>query len=223
MNNNITTSPNHPITKPPDHQITQSQNQPITRSQDHKIVVVDNYDSFTYNLVHLINEIIDGEVAVLRNDQFEIDTIEAFDYIILSPGPGLPEEAGLLKDVIRKYGPTKKIFGVCLGLQAIGEVFGGKLKNLPKVFHGMKTTMMQTKNADPIFEGIDQTFEAGRYHSWVINKESCPDDLLITAVDDDGEIMAARHKAFDIYGVQFHPESIMTPDGRKMLTNFLNL
>lgn len=208
---------------PKDHETTNPSDQQITRSQDHKIVIIDNYDSFTFNLVHLINEIIDGEVTVLRNDQFEIDALEAFDYIILSPGPGLPEEAGLLKDVIRKYGSTKKIFGVCLGLQAIGEVFGGELKNLSKVFHGMKTTMKQTENEDPIFEGFDQTFEAGRYHSWVINKDSCPDDLLITAVDDEGEIMAARHKDFDIYGVQFHPESIMTPDGRKMLSNFLNL
>lgn len=205
------------------HKITNLSNHKITRSQDHKIVVVDNYDSFTYNLVHLINEIIDGEVTVLRNDQFEIEALKAFDYIILSPGPGLPEEAGLLKEVIRKYGSTKKIFGVCLGLQAIGEVFGGELKNLSKVFHGMKTFMKQTENTDPIFDGIDQSFEAGRYHSWVINKESCPDDLLITAVDDEGEIMAARHKELDIYGVQFHPESIMTPDGRKMLFNFLNL
>jgi len=188
-----------------------------------KIVIIDNYDSFTYNLVHLINEIIDGEVTVLRNDQFDIEDIETFDYIILSPGPGLPEEAGLLKDVIRKYGATKKIFGVCLGLQAIGEVFGGKLKNLSKVFHGMKTMMNQTENMDPIFNGIAQSFEAGRYHSWVIDKDSCPDSLLVTAVDEDGEIMAARHKDLQIYGVQFHPESIMTPDGRKMLTNFLNL
>lgn len=205
------------------HKITNHSNYKITRSQDHKIVVVDNYDSFTYNLVHLINEIIDGEVTVLRNDQFEIEALEAFDYIILSPGPGLPEEAGLLKEVIRRYGSTKKIFGVCLGLQAIGEVFGGELKNLSKVFHGMKTIMKQTENKDPIFDGIDQSFEAGRYHSWVINKDNCPDDLLITAVDDEGEIMAARHKELDIYGVQFHPESIMTPDGRKMLSNFLNL
>lgn len=187
------------------------------------VVIIDNYDSFTYNLVHLINEIIDGEVTVLRNDQFAIDELEVFDYIILSPGPGLPEEAGLLKEVIRKYGPTKKIFGVCLGLQAIGEVYGGQLKNLAKVFHGMKTTMIQTENADPIFEGIDQSFEAGRYHSWVIDKKSCPDNLLITAVDGEGEIMAARHKTYQIYGVQFHPESIMTPDGRSMLINFLNL
>jgi len=200
-----------------------TQDRKITKSQDHKILVIDNYDSFTYNLVHLINEIIDGEVTVLRNDQFDIKELEAFNYIILSPGPGLPEEAGLLKEVIRTYGSTKKIFGVCLGLQAIGEVFGGQLKNLPKVFHGMKTTMVQTKNVDPIFEGIETSFDAGRYHSWVIDKTTCPDTLLITALDNDGEIMAARHKEYDIYGVQFHPESIMTPDGRKMLTNFLNL
>lgn len=198
-------------------------NHKITRSQDHKILVIDNYDSFTYNLVHIINEIIDGEVTVLRNDQFDIKELEAFKYIILSPGPGLPEEAGLLKEVIQTYGSSKKIFGVCLGLQAIGEVFGGQLKNLPKVFHGMKTTMVQTKNVDPIFEGIETSFDAGRYHSWVIDKTTCPDVLLITALDSEGEIMAARHKEYDIYGVQFHPESIMTPDGRKMLTNFLNL
>ncbi len=214
---------NHKITDLFNYDDTRSQDHKITRSQNHKIVIIDNYDSFTYNLVHLINEIIDGEVTVLRNDQFDIEAIEAFDYIILSPGPGLPEEAGLLKDVIRKYGTTKKIFGVCLGLQAIGEVFGGQLKNLSKVFHGMKTMMKQTENVDPIFNGIDLSFEAGRYHSWVINKESCPDELIITAIDEEGEIMAARHKDFHIYGVQFHPESIMTPDGRKMLTNFLNI
>jgi len=187
------------------------------------VVIIDNYDSFTYNLVHLINEIIDGEVTVLRNDQFQLDALEAFDYIILSPGPGLPEEAGLLKEVIRTYGPTKKIFGVCLGLQAIGEVYGARLKNLSKVFHGMKTAMLQTENIDPIFEGISHSFDAGRYHSWVIEKTSCPEILSITAEDDEGEIMAARHKDFQVYGVQFHPESIMTPDGRAMLTNFLNL
>ncbi len=201
-----------------DHKITKSQNHPIKN-----VVIIDNYDSFTYNLVHLINEIIDGEVTVFRNDQFDIGVLEAYDYIILSPGPGLPEEAGLLKDVIRTYGSTKKIFGVCLGLQAIGEVYGGKLKNLSKVFHGMKTTMTQTENIDPIFEGISQNFDAGRYHSWVIDRQSSPETLDITAVDNDGEIMAARHKQYQVYGVQFHPESIMTPDGRTMLTNFLNL
>ncbi|MBK9257134.1 MAG: aminodeoxychorismate/anthranilate synthase component II [Saprospiraceae bacterium] len=188
-----------------------------------KVVIIDNYDSFTYNLVHLLNEITGGEVTVVRNDQFKIEELESYEYIILSPGPGLPDEAGLLKEVIQTYGPSKKIFGVCLGLQAIGEVYGGKLKNLSKVFHGMKTVMTQTDNNDPIFNGINKSFDAGRYHSWVIDKSSCPTDLLITATDSDGEIMAARHKIYQIYGVQFHPESIMTPDGRTMLTNFLNL
>ena len=200
-----------------------TQDHKITKSQNHKIVVVDNYDSFTYNLVHLMNEIIDGEVTVLRNDQFKIEELEAFDYMVLSPGPGLPDEAGLLKEVIRIYGPTKKILGVCLGLQAIGEVFGGKLKNLSKVFHGMKTEMTVTEIYDPIFNGINKKFEAGRYHSWVIDKSTFPSDLLITALDEEGEIMAARHKIYKVYGVQFHPESIMTPDGKTMLTNFLSL
>ncbi len=200
-----------------------TQDHKITKSQNHKIVVVDNYDSFTYNLVHLMNEIIDGEVTVLRNDQFKIEELEAFDYMVLSPGPGLPDEAGLLKEVIRIYGPTKKILGVCLGLQAIGEVFGGKLKNLSKVFHGMKTEMTVTEIYDPIFNGINKKFEAGRYHSWVIDKSTFPADLLITALDEEGEIMAARHKIYQVYGVQFHPESIMTPDGKTMLTNFLSL
>jgi anthranilate synthase component II len=188
-----------------------------------KVIIIDNYDSFTYNLVHLINEIIKSKVIVKRNDQFDISDIEAFDYIVLSPGPGLPDEAGLLKQVIKTYAPTKKVFGVCLGLQAIGEVYGGQLKNLSKVFHGMKTPMHQTKILDPIFNGINPTFDAGRYHSWVINKDGFPEDLVVTAVDDDGEIMAARHKTFQLHGVQFHPESIMTPDGRTMMTNFLNL
>lgn len=195
----------------------------ITGSQDHKIVVVDNYDSFTYNLVHLINEITGGSVEVKRNDQFELKELEQFDYIILSPGPGLPEEAGLLLEVIRSYASSKKIFGVCLGLQAIGIVFGGKLKNLSRVFHGMKTIVHQTDISDPVFNDIPEKFEAGRYHSWVIDKSTMPDDLLITAVDGDGEIMAARHKNLQVYGVQFHPESIMTPEGKKMLTNFLKL
>jgi anthranilate synthase component 2 len=214
-----------------DHKITSLSNQnksvlsvhDITKSRDYKIIIIDNYDSFTYNLVHLVNEIIDGEVSVVRNDQFEMDALEAYDYIILSPGPGVPEEAGLLKEVIRRYATSKKIFGVCLGLQAIGEVFGGNLKNLPKVFHGMKTSMQKTVNYDPILEGIDQYFDAGRYHSWVIDKSTIPNELVITALDNEGEIMAARHSKYQVFGVQFHPESIMTPDGKKMLTNFLNL
>lgn len=188
-----------------------------------KVIIIDNYDSFTYNLVHLINEITGSEVVIKRNDQFDIKYLESFEYIVLSPGPGLPDEAGLLKDVIKTYASSKKIFGVCLGLQAIGEVFGGHLKNLSKVFHGMKTTIHQTEIFDPLFKGISPTFDAGRYHSWVINKSDFPDELSITALDDDGEIMAVRHQKFQVYGVQFHPESIMTPDGKAMMTNFLNL
>jgi anthranilate synthase component II len=189
-----------------------------------KVIIIDNYDSFTYNLVHLINEIIGADgVVVVKNDQFEMSELDQYEYIILSPGPGIPEEAGQLKDVIKHYGSTKKIFGVCLGLQAIGEVYGGKLKNLSKVFHGMKTEMFLTDIEDNTFKGIDKTFEAGRYHSWVIDKDTCPADLLVTAVDRDGEIMAARHKTHQVYGVQFHPESIMTPTGKVMMANFLNL
>jgi anthranilate synthase component 2 len=188
-----------------------------------KVVIIDNYDSFTYNLVHLVNEILGTKTDVFRNDQFEIKDLEKYDYIILSPGPGIPEEAGLLKEVIRRYANSKKIFGVCLGLQAIGEVFGGKLKNLSKVFHGIKTQIQKTEISDPILSNIDSTFDAGRYHSWVIDRENFPSQLLVTAVDEKGEIMAARHKILQVFGVQFHPESIMTPDGKKMVTNFLNL
>ena len=206
--------------------MSDTQNNPKSKSKNHtdsKVVIIDNYDSFTYNLVHLINEIIGGEVTVLRNDKFKIEELDAFEYIILSPGPGLPDEAGLLKEVIRRYGSSKKIFGVCLGLQAIGEVYGGTLKNLSKVFHGMKTSIKTTAESEPIFEGLGQQFEAGRYHSWVIDKKSCPEVLLVTALDDEGEIMAARHKEYKVFGVQFHPESIMTPDGKIMIENFLNI
>lgn len=193
----------------------------INRRQ--RISIIDNYDSFTYNLVHLIQEITEAEVDVLKNDQFQLEDLEVYDYLILSPGPGLPDEAGQLKAVIRKYAETKKIFGVCLGLQAIGEVFGGSLKNLPKVYHGMKTPMTVTNTDDKIFKGISKTFLAGRYHSWVIQKESLPSDLLITAVDENGEIMACSHKSWNVFGVQFHPESIMTPDGKTMMRNFLEI
>ena len=188
-----------------------------------KVVIIDNYDSFTYNLVHMVNEIILGEVTVFRNDAFNLEDLEAFDYIILSPGPGLPDEAGLLKAVIKKYSPTKKIFGVCLGLQAIGEVFGGELKNLSKVFHGLKTNIFIKNNDYSIFRGVPTQFEAGRYHSWVVEKNTFPDELIIIAENKDGEIMAAKHKTLQVYGVQFHPESIMTPDGKMMMINFLNL
>lgn len=188
-----------------------------------KVIIIDNYDSFTYNLLHIVEELLNEEVQVVRNDQFDIDELEDYDKIILSPGPGLPEDAGLLKEVIRKYSTSKKIFGVCLGLQAIGEVFGAKLHNLENVLHGQRTIMHKTNNSTPIFEAISDSFYAGRYHSWVIDKTSDTSNLIITAIDDDGEIMAAQHQTYNVYGVQFHPESIMTDDGKQMIKNFLSL
>jgi len=188
-----------------------------------KTVIIDNYDSFTYNLVHIINDLLEGEVDVIRNDQFKLEDIDKYDYIILSPGPGIPDEAGLLKQVIAQYGSSKKIFGVCLGLQAIGEVFGGKLKNLTRVFHGVKTNILTTDIPSPIFEGINLPFTAGRYHSWVLDNKSNLEAFHITAVDEEGEIMALQHKDYEIHAVQFHPESIMTEEGKKMISNFFNI
>ena len=188
-----------------------------------KVIIIDNYDSFTYNLVHIVEEILGSKVKVVRNDEFELTEIEAYEYIILSPGPGVPDEAGLLKDVIRTYGSTKKIFGVCLGLQAIGEVYGAQLRNLDKVLHGQRTIMHQTGNSSPIFEYVPEDFFAGRYHSWVIDKSSDTSALRVTAVGEHGEIMAAQHKSYQVHGVQFHPESIMTDEGKLMIENFLNL
>ncbi|MEM9548185.1 MAG: aminodeoxychorismate/anthranilate synthase component II [Bacteroidota bacterium] len=187
------------------------------------VILIDNYDSFTYNLVHIVEELLNEEVEVVRNDQFELQKLEDFEYIILSPGPGLPEEAGLLKELIHTYGTKKKIFGVCLGLQAIGEVYGAQLRNLDSVLHGQRTIMHQTDISSPIFSDVPSSFYAGRYHSWVIDKESNISNLEITSVDDDGEIMAIQHKEHQVYGVQFHPESIMTDDGKQMLQNFLSL
>jgi anthranilate synthase component 2 len=188
-----------------------------------KVIIIDNYDSFTYNLLHIVEEILNEEVKVVRNDQFEIEDLEYYDKIILSPGPGIPEDAGLLNEVIRTYSKSKKIFGVCLGLQAIGEVFGSKLRNLDTVLHGQRTIMHKTENSTPIFNSISDSFYAGRYHSWVIDKTSNTSNLIITAIDDDGEIMAAQHKEYNVYGVQFHPESIMTDEGKQMIKNFLSL
>lgn len=186
------------------------------------VIIIDNYDSFTYNLVHMVEDILQAEITVVRNDQFELADLEAYDYIILSPGPGVPEEAGLLKDVLRTYRSTKKILGVCLGLQAIGEVYGARLINLQKVWHGMRTDMQKTAEPSLILAGVPEVFPAGRYHSWVIDPTSDTSELVVTATDAEGNIMAARHKTDTVYGVQFHPESIMTDDGRKMLENFLN-
>ena len=184
-----------------------------------KIVIIDNYDSFTYNLSHLVKEL-GADVTVLRNDQFQLPQLEAFDRIILSPGPGIPSEAGLLCDVIRTYAGRKPILGVCLGHQAIGEVFGAKLENLSDVFHGIATPCHITVPC-PLFAGLPADITVGRYHSWVVANEAFPDSLEITAVSDEGYIMALRHKTFDVQGIQFHPESVLTPDGQQMIRNWL--
>ena len=186
-----------------------------------KIVIIDNYDSFTYNLSHLVKEL-GAEVTVVRNDQFELADLEPYSKIILSPGPGIPSEAGLLLDVIRTYAGKKPILGVCLGHQAIGEVFGGKLENLSDVFHGVATPCHIIAD-DPIFSGIERDITIGRYHSWVVSNENFPDCLEVTAVSDEGQVMALRHKTLNVRGIQFHPESVLTPDGKNMLQNWLFL
>ena len=186
-----------------------------------RIVIIDNYDSFTYNLSHLIKSL-GAEVDVVRNDQFQMADLEGYSKIVLSPGPGIPSEAGLLLDVIRTYAGKKPILGVCLGHQAIGEVFGGQLENLSEVFHGVATPCHIVAD-DPIFSGIDRDITVGRYHSWVVSNENLPDCLEVTAVSDEGQIMALRHRDLNIRGIQFHPESVLTPDGRKMLQNWMFL
>ena len=186
-----------------------------------KVVIIDNYDSFTYNLSHLVKEL-KAEVTVLRNDQFRLEDLEAYSKIILSPGPGIPSEAGLLLDVIRTYAGRKPILGVCLGHQAIGEAFGAKLENLSDVFHGVATPCHIIAD-DPIFSGISRDITIGRYHSWVVAREGLPDCLEITAISDEGQIMALRHRELNVRGIQFHPESVLTPDGKKMIQNFLFL
>ena len=183
-------------------------------------MIIDNYDSFTYNLSHLIKEL-GAEVTVLRNDQFKLEELEPYNKIVLSPGPGIPSEAGLLLDVIRTYAGKKPILGVCLGHQAIGEVFGAKLVNLSEVFHGVATPCHIVVD-DPIFSGMERTITIGRYHSWVVSEEAFPDCLEITA-EIDGQIMALRHKTLNVRGIQFHPESVLTPDGKKMIQNWLFL
>jgi anthranilate synthase component 2 len=190
-----------------------------------KILVFDNYDSFTYNLVHLVEKITGTKTDVRRNDQIPLEEVAAYDKIILSPGPGIPSEAGLLLPLIRAYAPTKSILGVCLGHQAIGESFGGKLVNLSTVYHGVATpvTIRNEKNgkASPLFEGLPTELEVGRYHSWVVSDESFPSDLEITARDENNYVMALQHKKYDVQGVQFHPESVLTPLGEQILRNWL--
>jgi len=188
---------------------------------NNKILIIDNYDSFTYNLVHLVNEI-GLQCEVWRNDKFNISDVDAYDRIILSPGPGIPSEAGLLLEVIEKYAATKSIFGVCLGQQAIAEVFGGKLYNLPQPMHGIATPIKVTDKQERLFTGLPETFKVGRYHSWVVDGNALPDCLAVTAIDEaDNSLMALTHKAYDVRGVQFHPESILTEFGKEMMQNWL--
>jgi len=185
-----------------------------------KILVIDNYDSFTYNLVHYLEDL-NCEVTVVRNDKLALEDVEPFDKIVLSPGPGIPNEAGLLKPIIEKYAPTKSILGVCLGQQAIGEVFGGSLVNLDDVYHGVATHVEICVEDEPIFKGLDKNIEVGRYHSWVVHPD-LPDSLEATSLDENGQIMSLRHKIYDVKGVQYHPESVLTTDGKKILENWVN-
>jgi anthranilate synthase component 2 len=185
-----------------------------------RILVFDNYDSFTYNLVHLVEKIMGTRVDVYRNDRIPLEDVAAYDKIILSPGPGIPEEAGLLLPLIREYAASKSILGVCLGHQAIGEAFGGRLVNLSTVYHGVATPVHVLKMG-ALFEGLPQTLEAGRYHSWVVGEEGFPSVLEITARDDNNYIMGLRHKSLDVQGLQFHPESVLTPMGEQLLRNWL--
>jgi anthranilate synthase component 2 len=191
-----------------------------------KILIFDNYDSFTYNLVHVVEKITHEKVDVFRNDKISLGKINDYDKIILSPGPGLPSESGLLLPLIKEYASSKSILGVCLGQQAIAEAFGGKLENLKNVYHGVATKIKINENRTPsendVFKSLPNELEAGRYHSWIVSKENFPADLEITAEDENGYIMALRHKTFDVQGVQFHPESVLTPMGEKIMRNWLN-
>ena len=185
-----------------------------------KILVFDNYDSFTYNLVQMIEQIIGYEVDVYRNDQISLADIARYDKIIISPGPGIPSEAGILMDAIKTYAPTKSILGVCLGQQAIAEAFGGSLINLTEIYHGVATEARKTKDHH-LFDGLPDTLEVGRYHSWAVNPQDFPEELEITSVDSNGMIMSLKHQTYDVHAVQYHPESILTPLGRNILENFL--
>ncbi|MCL6267995.1 anthranilate synthase component II [Flagellimonas myxillae] len=184
-----------------------------------KILMIDNYDSFTYNLVHYLEDL-DCDVTVKRNDQLTLEEVTPFDEIVLSPGPGIPDEAGLLKEIIKTYAPTKRILGVCLGQQAIGEVFGGSLVNLDQVYHGIATTITVTQPG-VLFKDMPDKIQVGRYHSWVVHPD-LPEDLEATSMDENGQIMSLRHKSYDVIAVQFHPESVLTPEGKQMLKNWLN-
>jgi anthranilate synthase component 2 len=185
-----------------------------------KVLVIDNYDSFTYNLVHYLEDL-NCDVTVVRNDKLVLEDVEPFDKIVLSPGPGIPDEAGLLKAIIERYAPTKSIFGVCLGQQAIAEVFGGSLINLDEVYHGVATNVTINVDDEYIFNDLNKNIEVGRYHSWVVNPK-LPDSLEATSFDANGQVMSLRHKVYDVRAVQYHPESVLTPDGKNILKNWVN-
>lgn len=186
-----------------------------------KVVVIDNYDSFTYNLVHALKQITGDDVDVFRNDRVDPDALQGYSHIVLSPGPGIPDEAGLLKGIIRRYAAEKRMLGVCLGHQAIAEVFGGSLINIPRVFHGVSTRIRVLDREDYLFRNIGEEFEGGRYHSWIVSDRDLPPCLKATALAEDAEIMAMRHVEFDVRGVQFHPESVLTRVGEQILTNWV--
>ena len=184
------------------------------------IIVIDNYDSFTYNLVHYLEDL-NCEVTVFRNDEFDIEEIQKFDKILLSPGPGIPDDAGLLKNVVKTYANSKSILGICLGQQAIAEVFGGSLINLEKVYHGVSTSITIQVKDELLFKDLNPEIEVGRYHSWAVNPINFPEILEVTSLDENGQIMSLRHRKFDVRAVQFHPESILTPQGKKILKNWV--
>lgn len=189
-----------------------------------RILLFDNYDSFTYNLFHCIKKIVNTPVDVIRNDQISLEDVNKYDKIVLSPGPGLPVTSGILLPLIKEYAPTKSILGVCLGHQAIGESFGGTLINLDRVFHGVATTISTKKRnltGNDVFKGLPEKIEVGRYHSWIVSDKNFPNDLEVTATDEEGTIMALRHRKYDVQGVQFHPESVLTPLGMEMMKNWL--
>lgn len=213
IQNNI----NNTLSGNQDSQPAEEKNESVSNA----VLVIDNYDSFTYNLVHVIKKISNLRVDVYRNDELSLPEVDKYNRIILSPGPGLPEEAGLLLNIIKTYAPTKHILGVCLGHQAIGETFGATLQNLPQVYHGIASKISKTKYKSILFEGLPDVFEAGRYHSWIVEKENLPDCFEITSTDSEGRIMSMRHKKYNLEGVQFHPESVLTPLGEKMIYNWL--
>jgi anthranilate synthase component 2 len=188
-----------------------------------KILVIDNYDSFTYNLVHYIEKLTNIHPVVCRNDEINLDYVSGFDKILLSPGPGIPVEAGICLDLIREYAPEKSILGVCLGHQAIAEVFGGKLINLSQVYHGLATPVTIIDHSDPLFRGLPTSITAGRYHSWIVARENLPGCLTITCEDENGIIMGITHKQYDVRGVQFHPESVLTEYGIEIIRNWIEI